>query len=46
MAKITPENLRRTLESIVDGTAVPVTVPQEDAAPAKAALERMLEACA
>ena len=36
----------KTLESIVDGTAVPVTVPQEDAAPAKAALERMLEACA
>ena len=46
MAKITPERLRMTLEGIVSGSTDPITVPAGDAAPAKAALERMLEACA
>ena len=45
MAKITPERLRMTLEGIVSGNTAPITVPVADAAPAKAALERMLEAC-
>lgn len=45
MAKITPERLRMTLEGIVSGNTDPITVPAADAAPAKAALERMLEAC-
>ncbi|MFQ9490729.1 MAG: quinolinate synthase NadA [Bilophila wadsworthia] len=46
MAKITPEKLRATLEGIVAGNTDPITVPSEDSAPAKASLERMLEACA
>ena len=46
MAKITPEKLRDTLEGIVAGNTDPITVPSEDSAPAKASLERMLEACA
>ncbi len=46
MAKVTPEKLRATLEGIVAGNTTPVTVPGSDAAPARAALERMLEACA
>ena len=44
MAKITPEKLRATLEGIVAGNTDPITVPSEDSAPAKASLERMLEA--
>ena len=46
MAKVTPAKLHRTLEHIVKGTAEPLSVTPETAAPAKAALERMLEACA
>ncbi len=46
MAKITPEKLLATLEGIVAGHTDPITVPGADAAPAKAALERMLNACA
>ena len=46
MAKITPEKLRDTLAGIVAGNTDPITVPSEDSAPAKASLERMLEACA
>ena len=46
MAKITPGKLRTTLEGIVAGNTEPITVPSEDSAPAKASLERMLEACA
>ena len=46
MAKITPGKLRATLEGIVAGNTEPITVPSEDSAPAKASLERMLEACA
>ena len=46
LAKITPGKLRATLEGIVAGYTEPITVPSEDSAPAKASLERMLEACA
>ena len=45
MAKVTPAKLRATLEHIRKGDAVPVSVPSEDAAPARLTLERMLEAC-
>ncbi len=46
MAKVTPAKLRNTLEQIRKGTAAPVSVPELDAAPARATLERMLEVCA
>ena len=44
MARVTPENLRATLESIVEGTAQPVHVDERDAEPARASLRRMLDA--
>lgn len=46
MAKVTPAKLRCTLEQIRANTATPVSVPAQDAAPARATLERMLEVCA
>lgn len=46
MAKVTPAKLRNTLEQIRKGTAAPVSVPEQDAAPARVTLERMLEVCA
>lgn len=46
MAKVTPAKLRATLERIRDGVATPVSIPGEDAAPARSTLERMLEVCA
>ena len=44
--RLAREKLRATLEGIVAGNTDPITVPSEDSAPAKASLERMLEACA
>lgn len=46
MAKVTPARLLQTLEAIRDGNALPVSVKDEVAEPAHAALERMLKACA
>lgn len=46
MAKVTPAKLRHTLEQIRKHTAAPVSVPAQDAAPARATLERMLDVCA
>ncbi len=46
MAKITDEKLFDTLLAIHEGRAEVVTVPEEQKAPAKASLDRMLEACA
>ncbi len=45
MAKITDEKLFDTLQAIYDGKAEVVTVPEEQKAPAKASLDRMLQAC-
>ena len=45
MAKITDVKLHDTLQAIVDGTASPVTVPKKHMTPARASLERMLDAC-
>ncbi len=45
MAKITDEKLFDTLLAIHEGKADIVTVPEEQKAPAKASLDRMLEAC-
>ena len=44
MARVTPENLKATLESIAKGTAQPVRVDECDAEPARASLRRMLDA--
>ena len=44
MARVTPENLRATLEAIAEGTAQPVHVDERDAEPARASLRRMLDA--
>ena len=44
MARVTPENLKATLESIAEGTARPVHVDERDAEPARASLRRMLDA--
>ena len=46
MAKITDEKLLATLQAIDAGTAVPVRVPKNHMAPARASLQRMLDACA
>ena len=46
MARVTPEKLLATLTGIENGTARPVTVNPAVREPAKAAIERMLEACA
>ncbi|MCG8530299.1 MAG: quinolinate synthase NadA [Desulfovibrionales bacterium] len=46
MAMVTEPKLLHTLESIVDGTAKPVTIPEGLIEDAKIALERMLIACA
>ena len=44
MARVTPENLKATLEAIAEGTAQPVRVDERDAEPARASLRRMLDA--
>lgn len=45
MAAVTPQKLLSTLKEIKNGTAMPVFVTPENAAPARLALERMLEVC-
>ncbi|BFR48387.1 quinolinate synthase NadA [Nitratidesulfovibrio sp. HK-II] len=46
MARVTEPKLLRTLEGVAAGTETPVTVPMDLHEPAKAALQRMLDACA
>ena len=46
MAKITESKLLSTLQAIADGTAQGVRVPKSHMTPARASLERMLDACA
>lgn len=46
MAKINEEKLHATLKAILTKTAVPTTIPAAHKAPARAALARMLDACA
>ncbi len=43
MAKVTPENLCTTLAAVANGTATEVKVSQEEAEPARLALQRMLD---
>ena len=45
MAKITPEKLLSSLQSIEDGTYRTVVLNDADREPAKLSLTRMLEAC-
>lgn len=45
MAKVTEDKLLTTLQAIQAGTARPVSVPAAHLAPARASLERMLDAC-
>lgn len=46
MAKITDVKLLATLQGIDEGTAEPVRVPKNHLTPARASLQRMLDACA
>lgn len=46
MAKINEEKLHVTLEGILNKTAVPTNIPAAHKVPARAALSRMLDACA
>lgn len=46
MAKITEEKLHATLEGVHNGTATPVSIPSAHKAPARAALNRMIDVCA
>jgi len=45
MAQVTPEKLRDTLRDIVEGSASPVRVAEEEAGGARLALQRMLDVC-
>lgn len=45
MVKTTAQNLAELLTAIENGSAVPVSIPEVLAPPARAALERMLETC-
>ncbi len=45
MAKVTEDKLLTTLQHIRAGIAQPVSIPSAHRAPARASLERMLEAC-
>lgn len=45
MAKITPQKLLHTLQQIQNGKAEAVSVSEQDAAPAKLTLEKMLDIC-
>lgn len=46
MGKVTAAKLHATLAAIAAGTATPLSVTEADKAPARASLQRMLDACA